>query len=173
MSDIVTNIMESSSEVIGDNYTSKYDEIYESLINLNYPEQLRDFFYESIDNCNPKHMNLQESIRRILREELNVPSYIKRRLNVADEYINNLDSEVVCRHWRDDESKEYVSESMAEITRSITDFSINISDDEYGEKFDEIYGSLIDLGYREKFKDFFYESLQNCNPKHRMRFMKP
>ena len=27
--------------------------------------------------------------------------------------------------------------------------------------------------YREKFKDFFYESLQNCNPKHRMRFMKP
>ena len=119
------------------------------------------------------NMNLQESIRRILREELNVPSYIKRRLNVADEYINNLDSEVVCRHWRDDESKEYVSESMAEITRSITDFSINISDDEYGEKFYEIYGSLIDLGYREKFKDFFYESLQNCNPKHRMRFMKP
>ena len=32
---------------------------------------------------------------------------------------------------------------------------------------------LIDLGYKEKFKDFFYESLQNCNPKHRMRFMKP
>ena len=118
-------------------------------------------------------MNLQESIKKILREELNVPSYIKRRLYLVDEYINNLDPEVVCRHWRDDESKEYVSESMAEITRSITDFSINISDDEYGEKFDEIYGILIDLGYKEKFKDFFYESLQNCNPKHRMRFMKP
>ena len=118
-------------------------------------------------------MNLKESIRKVLREEINIPSYIKRRLNVADEYISDLDPEVVCRHWRDDESKEYVSESMAEITRSITDFSINISDDEYGEKFDEVYGILIDLGYKEKFKDFFYESLQNCNPKHRMRFMKP
>ena len=118
-------------------------------------------------------MNLQESIKKILREEINIPSYIKRRLYLVDDYINNLDPEDVCRYWRDDESKEYVSESMAEITRSITDFSININDDEYTEKYDEIYGSLIDLGYKEKFKDFFYESLQNCNPKHRMRFMKP
>ena len=43
----------------------------------------------------------------------------------------------------------------------------------YTEKYDEIYGTLIDLGYRKKFKDFFYESLQNCNPKHRMRFIRP
>ena len=117
--------------------------------------------------------NLFESIRRILREEGNIPSYLKRRLFIVDKYIDDLDPEDVCRYWRDDESKDYVNESMAEITRSIIDFSINISDDEYSEKFDEVYGILIDLGYREKFKDFFYESLQNCNPKHRMRFMKP
>ena len=118
-------------------------------------------------------MNLQESIKKILREEVNIPSYVKRRLYLVDEYISDLDPEDVCRYWRDDEGKDYVDESMAEITRSIIDFSINISDDEYTEKFDEVYGILIDLGYRKKFKDFFYESLQNCNPKHRMRFMKP
>ena len=118
-------------------------------------------------------MNLQESIRRILKEEINIPSYIKRRLYVVDEYISDLDPGHVCRYWDDDEVKEYVNQHMAEITRSIIDFSINIIDDEYGEKFDEVYGILIDLGYKENFKDFFYESLQNCNPKHRMRFMKP
>jgi uncharacterized protein (UPF0305 family) len=112
-------------------------------------------------------MNLQESIRKVLKEEVNIPSYIKRRLYLVDEYISDLDPEDVCRYWRDDESKEFVNELMAEITRSITDFSINISDDEYTEKYDEIYGSLIDLGYREKFKDFFYESLKTCNPKSR------
>jgi hypothetical protein len=130
------------------------------------------YIWKNRDNFKPR--NLQESIRRILREDVSNPiNLILRRLYVVDEYISDLDPEDVCRYWRDDESKEYVNESMAEITRSITDFSINISDDEYGEKFDEIYGILIDLGYREKFKDFFYESLQNCNPKHRMRFMKP
>lgn len=118
-------------------------------------------------------MNLQESIRKVLREEINIPSYIKRRLYVVDEYISDLDPEDVCRYWSNDESKEYVSQHMSDIVRSIIDFSINISDDEYTEKFDEVYGILIDLGYKEKFKDFFYESLQNCNPKHRMRFIRP
>ena len=118
-------------------------------------------------------MNLQESIRKVLREEINIPSYIKRRLYLVDDYISDLDPEDVCRYWRDDESKEYVNQHMSDIVRSIVDFRIQVSDDEYSEKYDEIYGSLIDLGYREKFKDFFYESLQNCNPKHRMRFIRP
>jgi hypothetical protein len=117
-------------------------------------------------------MNLQENIRRILKEEVNVPPYIKRRLYVVDEYISDLDPEDVCRYWDDNHAKEYVNQHMSDIVRSIVDFRIQVNDDEYTEKYDEIYGSLIDLGYREKLEDFFYESLQNCNPKHRMRFMK-
>ena len=120
-----------------------------------------------------KNDNLQESIRRVLREEINIPLFIRRRLYLVDEYINNLDPEDVCNYWRRDESKKYVNESMADITRNIIFTSIIISDDKYTELYDHIYGHLQDLGYKEKFKDFFYESLQNCNPKHRMRFMKP
>ena len=118
-------------------------------------------------------MNLQESIRKILREEVNIPSFLKRRLYVVDEYISDLDPEDVCRYWGDDESKNYVNESMADITRNIIYTSIIISDDKYTELYDHIYGHLQDLGYEEKLKNFFYESLQNCNPKHRMRFIRP
>jgi len=119
-------------------------------------------------------MNLQESIRRVLREEINIPTYIKRRLYVVDEYISNLNPEDVCRHWpRRDQVNEYVSGFMAEIVRVILDDMPDLDPDEFGEMFDEIYGILIDLGYRKKIRDFFYESLQNCDPKHRIRFMRP
>ena len=118
-------------------------------------------------------MNLQENIKKVLREDVNVPSYILRRLYVVDEYISDLDPYDVCRYWVDDVVKEYVNQHMSDIVRSIVDFRIQVNDDEYTEKYDEIYGSLIDLGYRKKLEDFFYESLQNCNPKHRMRFIRP
>ena len=118
-------------------------------------------------------MSLQESIRRILREEKNVPPYIKRRLFIVDKYISDLDPEDVCRYWADEEVRDYVNQSMSDMVRSIIDFSLNISDDKYTELYDYIYGHLQDLRYDEKLKDFFYESLENCNPKHRMRFMKP
>ena len=38
------------------------------------------------------YMNLQESIRRILREERKPPNYIKRRYTCMDEYITKLES---------------------------------------------------------------------------------
>jgi hypothetical protein len=118
-------------------------------------------------------MNLQESIRRrILREEKNVPSYLKRRLFIVDKYIDDLDSEDVCRYWTYEEANDYVNQSMSDITRSIIDFSINISDDDYSEKYDETYGALIDLGYQEKLFRFFHKSLDYCIQDIGMRFMK-
>jgi len=118
-------------------------------------------------------VDLKESIRRILKEEINIPTYIKRRLYVVDEYISDLDPEDVCIHWPRDEVNEYVSGFMAEIVREILYDIPDVNPDEYGEMFDEIYGILIDLGYRKKIRDFFYESLQNCDPKHRMKFTRP
>tara|TARA_R110000868_G_scaffold61727_6_gene187401 strand:+ start:1982 stop:2341 length:360 start_codon:yes stop_codon:yes gene_type:complete len=119
-------------------------------------------------------MNLQENIRRILlREDVNVPLYIKRRLYVVDEYISDLDPYRVCRYWGDNEVKEYVNQHMSDIVRSIIGFRIQLNDDVYTEKYGEVYGSLIDLGYRKKLEDFFYESIKTCNPKSRGRFMKP
>ena len=118
-------------------------------------------------------MGMENNIRRILREEVNVPQYLKRRLFFADEYISNLDPEDVCKYWGDDEAWGYVNECMSYIVRNIIDFSNDISDDEYSEKYNEIYGILIKLEYQKKIFNLFYESLDNCNPKHRMRFMKP
>ena len=37
-------------------------------------------------------MNLQETIRRILREERKPPNYIKRRYTCMDEYITKLEN---------------------------------------------------------------------------------
>ena len=39
-----------------------------------------------------RSMNLQESIRRILREEATISNYIKRRYNCMDEYITKLEN---------------------------------------------------------------------------------
>ena len=38
------------------------------------------------------NMNLQETIRRILREEATISNYIKRRYNCMDEYITKLEN---------------------------------------------------------------------------------
>lgn len=118
-------------------------------------------------------MNLQESVRKVLMEELNIPLYIKRRLYIADEYVSNLNFQDVCKHWADSEINDYVRGGMGEITRNIIDMSGNISDDDYSEKYDEIYEVLIDLGYREILENFFIESLDKCKPKDRERFAKP
>jgi len=37
-------------------------------------------------------MNLQETIRRILREEIEMPTYIKRRYTCFEDFINKLEN---------------------------------------------------------------------------------
>ena len=37
-------------------------------------------------------MNLQENIRKVLREEMKLPNYIKRRYICIDEYITKLEN---------------------------------------------------------------------------------
>ena len=51
LSDIIRTIIGDSSGIDSDNYGSVYDVIYEFLVNLNYTEQIRDFFFDSMDNC--------------------------------------------------------------------------------------------------------------------------
>ncbi len=38
-------------------------------------------------------MNLQEHIRRILREEINPSVYVKRRMQCFDEFVNKLEND--------------------------------------------------------------------------------
>ena len=93
----------------------------------------------------------------------------RRLLYIADEYLeDNLNPKYVCRHWSTDEASLYVNETIGEITRYITDKIFDVrnygldNSDEWGRIYDITYGLLLELNYDSKVRDFFYESLENC-----------
>ena len=93
----------------------------------------------------------------------------RRLLYIADEYLeDNLDPKYVCNYWTKDEATIYVNEAIGEITRYITDKIFDVrnygldNSDEWGRIFDLTYGLLLELNYDRKVRDFFYESLDNC-----------
>jgi hypothetical protein len=93
----------------------------------------------------------------------------RRLLYIADEYLeDNLNPKDVCDHWSTDEATLYVNETIGEITRYITDKIFDVrnygldNSDEWGEIYDVTYGLLLELNYHRKVRDFFYESLDNC-----------
>ena len=133
----------------GFQYDVYEDELFES------PNE----FYRS----SPPIKNLQESIRRILREGMFVPPSIKKRIDYVDEYINDLDSDDVCSNWVIDEVDRYVEIIMSDIVTNIMESSTEVVGNNYTSKYNEIYESLINLNYPEQLRDFFYESIDNCN----------
>jgi hypothetical protein len=119
-------------------------------------------------------MNLQEHIKKVLREETVDGEQSnkltgRRLLYIADEYLeDNLNPKDVCNHWTTDEASLYVNETIGEITRYITDKIFDVRNygldysDEWGKIYDVTYGLLLELNYDRKVRDFFYESLDNC-----------
>jgi hypothetical protein len=104
-------------------------------------------------------MTLQESIRKVLREEFKLLPFVKRRLNYVNEYIDALIPSEVCEYWTVDEVDEYVNGAMSEIVRNIIDYSSGITSDEYSSVYDGIYEVLVNLNYPEQIGDFFYDSM--------------
>jgi len=133
----------------GFQYDVYEDELFES------PNE----FYRS----SPPIKNLQESIRRILREGMFVPPSKKKVIDYVDEYINDLDSDDVCNFWVVDEVDNYVNTTMSDIVRNIIDTLSGINIDNYNSKYEEIYGILEEKGYKLQIGDFFYESIDNCD----------
>lgn len=93
----------------------------------------------------------------------------RRLLYIADEYLeDNLNPKYVCRHWSANDGILYVNETIGEITRFITDKIFEIRNygtdysEEWGKIYDVTYHLLIELDYDSKVRDFFYESLENC-----------
>jgi len=107
-------------------------------------------------------VDLQESIRRILKEEIDLLS-IRRRFFIVDDYIQNLDPKDVCIYWpmRID-VVNYVNETMSDIVRIMLTSIRGVNADNYHDTYEEIYEMLIDLGYKKKIEDFFFDSLDNC-----------
>jgi hypothetical protein len=87
---------------------------------------------------------------------------VLRRLYIADEYIEDLSPNDVCKHWVKDEKREYVRGAMLEITRHILDTLLDEFSENYNEVFDKIFGILIEFDYRRKIGDFFSGSMENC-----------
>lgn len=134
----------------GFQYDVYEDELFES------PNE----FYRS----SPPIKNLQESIRRILREGMFVPPSKKKIIDYVDEYMEDLNSDYVCNHWVIDEVDRYVEITMTDIVTTIMENSSEeVIGDNYTSKYDEIYESLINLNYPEQLRDFFYESIDNCD----------
>ena len=170
---VVRAVAERTLDIFPEYYREYDDEeyrIYGALlytIKTMFGQEIEEYYNN--EDCST-YYNLNESM---LSEEIEIPKYLRRRLYIANEYIDNLDPKDVCNYWTDEENRDYVSQGMSDITRFIIDSSTIINDDKYVELYDEIYEYLQDLGYEEKIEDFFYESLRNCNPRHRMRFMRP
>jgi len=111
-------------------------------------------------------MNLQESIKRILREEKEIPGYLRRRLYIADEYMDDLKADSIHDGWILDEIDEFVRGCMGAITRMIISKTGEyISDDNYMKLYDDIYGYLIKLGYQKRLFNFFYDTMKDRDKK--------
>ena len=118
------------------------------------------YIWKNRDKFKPR--NLQESIRRILREEIEIPGYLKRRLYIADEYMDNLNADSLHDGWVLDEIDEFVRGCMGAITRMIISKTGEyISEDNYMKLYDDIYGYLIKLGYQKRLFNFFYDTMIN------------
>jgi hypothetical protein len=95
----------------------------------------------------------------------------RRLLYIADYYINNLNPRDVCMYWSNEEVKGYTNEAMGEIVRFMTDKIFDIKNyennvmfnsDKWNEVYNITYDLLLELNYDNKIRDFFYESLDNC-----------
>jgi len=113
-------------------------------------------------------MNLQESIRRILREEIEIPGYLKRRLYIVDDYFNKLVPEIICENYSSVQSDQYVNQVMGNVVDEILkDMRGRGPSQEwlkfgYIDLYDKVYEDLVRMGYRDKVHDFFYDTLLEC-----------
>lgn len=107
-------------------------------------------------------MNLQKHIKKVLKESFN-QIRARRLLNIADEYIQDLNPKDVCNYWESDEVDDYVTETMAEIVRVMLDEYRDIDSDDWHDTYEGVYRMLDNLDYAYMIREFFYDSLNNCN----------
>jgi hypothetical protein len=87
----------------------------------------------------------------------------RRFMHIANDYFNNLSPKDVCDYWDSDGVDDYVNETMSEMVRFITDEYPDVSAEDWHDTYDGIYNMLEGIGYSDNIRDFFYESIDNCN----------
>ena len=105
---------------------------------------------------------MKSTIRRILREEMEIPKYLRRRLHIADDYFLLLDPMIICDGWTSEEGSGYVSSVMTSIVDEILNEIPIPNNHQYIDLYDKVYEDLVRMGYKDKVHDFFYDTLLLC-----------
>lgn len=98
ISEIVRVMLDSIRGINADNWHDTYKEIYEILIDLGYREEIEDFFYDSLDNCdkiikeNNSHINRKEKLQKLIDNEIESMKKICEEMNAYDEEIISFDA---------------------------------------------------------------------------------
>ena len=108
-------------------------------------------------------MNLRESIKTVLKEELGL-RWIKRNFRYVNQWLNEfLDAEDVCDNWLPSQVDSYVNQTMLELSSAFAVLAPIKGAENYIPFREKIYESLIESGYQKKIRDFFIESINNCD----------
>ncbi len=110
-------------------------------------------------------MNLQEHIRRILKEETKISTRLRRRLGMVDDDFHRLMSAVyrpdnICRYQSGEELLDVVGEAVIEFMYYNHFADIDDNSGEWGEMY---YGMVeyIKDKYGEKIKEYYHINCGN------------
>ena len=163
------SIMENSIDAMYYNYFSHIDDnsgewAHEYLDMVNY---IRNKYQDKImkhydDNCGSGSIPLKESIKKVLKEELNESTYFRRRVDMSTidkKFFTNLNI-VTDKYLYLKRHDGYCSFNVfrsAVISYLIDDYNDNLSDEDYDNfPYDEVYNFLFNLFY-DKIKDRYVE----------------
>jgi hypothetical protein len=136
------------------------DIIYNMFDNVNY---IRENYQYKImkhydDNCGSGSIPIKESIRKVLKEELNESTYLRRRADMSTidkKFFTNLNI-VTDKYLRKHNNGQYCSFNVFRttvISYLIDDYRDNLSDEDYDNfPFEEVYNFLLNHFY-DKIKD--------------------
>jgi hypothetical protein len=92
-------------------------------------------------------------------------TYIKRRTKIADEYFNSLNPKDICDYWHPDEVEDYIHDVITEMIRYIIwDYpdAFNNTNLNGAKNYDKVLDLLTRLGFPEKIKNFFQDTMSKC-----------
>jgi hypothetical protein len=161
------SIMENSIDAMYYNYFSHIDDnsgewAHEYLDMVNY---IRNKYQDKImkhydDNCGSGSIPLKESIKKVLKEELNESTYLRRRVDMSTidkKFFTNLNIVTDKYLKRHDGYCSFNVFRTTVISYLIDDYRDNLSDEDYDNfPYDEVYNFLLNLFY-DKIKDRYVE----------------
>ena len=132
-----------------------YDEVYEFLSN-HYHDKIKDRYVEVFGG----NINESENIRKVLKEELNESTYLRRRVDMSSldkKFFTNLNIVTDKYLKRHDGYCSFNVFRTTVISYLIDDYRDNLSDEDYDNfPYDEVYNFLFNLFY-DKIKDRYVE----------------